>query len=573
LHRAGSSPINGEKPRRVEGAWREDVHSSSTSFHVSDAGLGARAVIVMVLLLVAVSTPAADRVDRLYGAGDREVEELARLYRVAGEAFPTVSLPVSGAWLYEAALDLRGTPVGAGELRGRIDAYLDWLDYRPGEVRTAIGIAFQPEVYAETAYLREDITEKLRREAPALSVQIAGGLDDGPLLYTRVEAIREYGVEHPSNLTPPLSDNPIPYEFNNVYEGYFYWPFEFAELTFGRQTLDLGPAPRSSIALAPEVPYLDALRLTANLGPIRMHHAISSIDNEEARRDVALPETTDGDRSTVYDFDRTQIFFNTHYFEYRFDRWRLGVGANLVVSREMNNFNLSDFFPVFSWHNANILPRNMSAFVDATVPVAPGWEVYGQASFDDIRTTGVGIGDQPIPTIPAFTLGGRYSRFGPAVTWDVGIDAGYTHYLWGNFPIEDGLSRAIFRIRSDGGNWALPLTSPYGPGTLFGLGRVDASTGRLSIGVLYEIVGRKPDANLFTTLQEESDELAGQAYEPAHRVEIDAAWRFAEWFSVSVQPGLYATDNDIEGYVDLSVRISYSSAKTVAEVDGRDDHR
>ena len=516
----------------------------------------------LVLLLVATN---AGAIDRLYGADSPQVTDLTRLYRLAGEPFPTVSFPVSSAWLFEAAGNLKAEM--PRRFRNRyetsVDAYRRELDYRPTEVRTAVALAFEPEIYLETGYLRSDITEKLRRESPALTVQVSGALDGGPLLYTSVEAIREYGVEYPSNVTPPRSGNPIPYEFNNLYEGYLYWPLEFFTITFGRQKLDLGPASRSSIALADQVPYLDALRVTLELGPIRMHHSVASIDNQQAGQDVELPDSS----NEFYSFDRNQIFFNTHYFEYRFPRWRLGVGANLVVSREMNNFNLADFFPVFSWHNANLLPRNMSAFVDASVPVAPGFEVYGQASFDDIRTSGVGIGDQPIPTIPAFTLGARHSRIDENRSMDVGLDFGYTHYLWGNFPLETGLSRAIYRLRSEGENYAFPLTSPYGPGTLYTLGSLEVRGERYEFGILYELVARKPDANLFTTEQAESEELASQSYRPAHRLELTGEYALTPWLSLRTRPGIYATTESIDLYLDLGGTISYSASRKVAEYD------
>ena len=522
-----------------------------------------RIVLAALLLSVAVvSLPA----QRLYGPDDAPVRDLARLYRLAGAPFPTASFPLSTAWLYDAALELRGDLARRVGVKQALDAYVAGLRYAPEEVRTGIDIEFRPEAYLETDYLRDAITEKLRREDPALRVRVSGGLHDGPLLHTRVEAIRDYNTDSPSNLTPPSESDPIPYEFHNVYEGYIHWPFEFVAITFGRQKLDLGPAPRSSIALAGRLPFHDALRVTMDLGPIRMHHHVSSIDNFRAREDVMLARSGSDPESEVYDFGRSQIFFNTHYFEYRFDSWRFGVGANNLVSRELNDFHLSDFFPVFSWHNANILPRNMSAFVDATVPLAPGFELYGQASYDDIRTTGVGIADTPIPTIPAYTLGGRYSRLGDLFVWDVAVDLGYTHYLWGGYPRRYGLSRAIYRLRTEGGGFALPLTSPYGPGTVYALADVEASGRRFSVGLLYELVGRKPDANPFTTDQAESDVLAAQGYRYAHRIEAAGTYRLTPWAAASVQTGLLVEAGEPEAYLDIGAIVGYSGSGAVATV-------
>jgi hypothetical protein len=518
-------------------------------------------------MLFSVATVAV-AADRLYGPQDPPVRELARLYRVAAEPFPTVSFPLSTAWLYEAALELRTEAAGAGFAEA-LDDYIERLGYAPREVRTGFDLEFRPEAYLETTYLREGIAEKLRREDPALRIRVSGGVDDGPLLHTAGVAVRAYATEYPSNLTPPQRGDPIPYEFNNVYEGYFHWPLEFIAFTFGRQKLDLGPAPRSSISLAGRIPYHDALRITMDLGPIRMHHLISSIDNFEARNDVVLPpESGPGPSRDVYDFDRNQIFFNTHYFEYRFDSWRLGVGANLVVSRELNNFNLADFFPVFSWHNASLIPHNMAAFLDATVPVASGLELYGQAAFDDIRTSSTGIGDSPVPTIPAGTVGARYTHLSSARVWDAAVDLGYTHYLWGNFDREYGLSRALFRLRTEGdGGYAIPLTSPYGPGTLFALADAEVSNGPYTLGLLYEIVARKPDANLFTTELAESDRLAGQTYRVLHRVEAAGTYRFTPWARASMQPGILVADGEAEAYLDIGAVISYSGSRTVATVD------
>ncbi len=518
-------------------------------------------LLVLILCVLAGEVIAGNQsaTDRLYGQGDDYVIVLSRLYRLSGVPFPTVAFPVSTAWLYEAAKELKGR--APKDLSPAIEEYAALVMPVSGELRTAFSVAFSPQSYLETSYLRDEITEKLRREKPALSMAVSGATDHGPILYTRVSAIREYGVRHPSNLTPPLPGNPIPYEFNNVYEGYLYWPIGFFSLTFGRQALELGPSPRSSTARAHSGPYLDAFRLTMDLGPIRMSHTISTIDNKEAATDVALPDPP----RELYEFDRTQIFFNTHYFEYRFDSWRLGVGANLVVAREMNNFAMSDFFPVFSWHNANVLPRNMSAFVDATVPLARGLEIYGQASFDDIRTTGVGIGDQPIPTIPAFTVGARYSAVSGPQVWDAGLDGGYTHYLWGGYPLQEGLSRALYRLRADGQSYAFPLTSPFGPGTLFLFADVTLTRNHLLLSAAYTLLARKPDADPFATSHAESDRLASQDYAVSHRLEIEAGYAVTGGLTLSARPGLLVQGDSIDGYLDLGATLEYATTAVVGD--------
>jgi len=513
-----------------------------------------RVLVSLTMLILAAG--AADGLDRLYRPDDPPVVELLRLYRVSGIPFPTVSFPVSGSWLHAAVDDLRGRSPGA--LARRLAEYQESLGYAPDVLDVGVESTFRPQIYLETDDPREGIDEILHREDPLASLELSGAVDEGPLLFTRVEAIRQYDVDYPSNLTPPQDGNPIPYEFNNVYEGYLFVPLGYLTFTLGRQPIALGPSPRASIALA-DVPYHDALRLTLDLGPIRMHHLVSSVDNKRARTDVDLPTPTE-----LYAFDRNQIFFNTHYFEYRFDLWRVGTGANMVVARTMNNFNLSDFFPVFSWHNAYLLPRNMSAFVDATVAVAPGLELYGQASFDDIRTTSLGIGDEPFPTIPAFTGGSRYSVLAAGAAWDFGADFGYTHYLWGNFPREDGLARAIWRLRRAAPGYALPLTSPFGPGSAFAILSADVFTPRFEARVLYEIVGRKPGANLFTTEHVESEVLAGASYLPTHRLEIAGRYRATDSIGITVRSGVLGSQGTADFYLDLGIEAIVSANRTTA---------
>lgn len=149
---------------------------------------------------------------------------------------------------------------------------------------------------------------------------------------------------------------------------------------------------------------------------------------------------------------------------------------------------------------------------------------------------------------------------------DVGVDLGYTHYLWGNFPGEDGLSRAIYRLRARGNTLALPLTAPYGPGTLYGLASVEVAGDRFSAGMLYELVGRKPDSNLFIE-HGGSEELRTQAYRPAHRLEFEGHYAVTPWLSLMLRPGIYADPGSIDFYVDIGGTVRYSTSRTVARVD------
>jgi hypothetical protein len=88
----------------------------------------------------------------------------------------------------------------------------------------------------------------------------------------------------------------------------------------------------------------------------------------------------------------------------------------------------------------------------------------------------------------------------------------------------------------------------------------------VSVSLLYEVVGRKPDANLFTTEQAESADLAGQAYELTHRVEAEAVYRPRGWLALRARPGLYVTEGGVDAYLDLGGVLSFTGSRTVARV-------
>ncbi len=79
------------------------------------------------------------------------------------------------------------------------------------------------------------------------------------------------------------------------------------------------------------------------------------------------------------------------------------------------------------------------------------------------------------------------------------------------------------------------------------------------MSAFYELVGRKPDADLFATEQEESDLLAGQAYRLSHRIEVEGAYAATDWLSLMLRPGLYAGDGAVDFYLDIGGTIRYSA--------------
>ncbi len=105
----------------------------------------------------------------------------------------------------------------------------------------------------------------------------------------------------------------------------------------------------------------------------------------------------------------------------------------------------------------------------------------------------------------------NYLDMPPIALLAVDLEAGYTHYLWGNFSIDgqgglpdvDPLARCQYRflLNNLGQAALIPLTSPYGPGSLWFLvsgGQELGSTG-LRLGTDILLLGKDTEANLIMT--------------------------------------------------------------------------
>jgi hypothetical protein len=104
--------------------------------------------------------------------------------------------------------------------------------------------------------------------------------------------------------------------------------------------------------------------------------------------------------------------------------------------------------------------------------------------------------------------------------------AGNTHYLWGSFDPNYYLSRAIYRIRLDGGTLAMPLTSPFGPGCSWITAEANLGfPAGFGAAVSYRFVRRLAGVDLFTTPYEKSATIESGPYGDSHRFEASVSWR------------------------------------------------
>ncbi|MFW5688531.1 MAG: hypothetical protein ACOC1U_03080, partial [Spirochaetota bacterium] len=442
------------------------------------------ALVVLMLALAAGASAQGVETDEL-GA------RVEALYLGAGIAMPSVSRPASerellqmlrllAAWTDDEPIAARARRL-AREIRARADDQTLLVDF-----------ALTPEYYAGID--RGDFRDQVRVESPFAELSLGYGIPIGPAFVITAALQREWSYsDAPTNVPRPIDGNPLPFENNFVTEGYLSLPVGLAEVTFGRQNLSIGPDPENTLSISSRIPYLDALRTTLSFGRLKMTWVVSTLENGRARLDPALPpDPTD----PLYGFDSNTIFYNIHYFEYAWPSVRVGIGSQVVLARRMNTFHLGDFFPVFSWHNADITPNNMSLLADVTVSPAERLDLFFQLGLDDISGEAVGVSDSAVPTIDAYVLGARYSL--PALGLSAAVTGGSTHYLWGNFDDDDYLARVIYRMETDGPRPSLPLTSPYGPGVLWADARVGARYADLTADLRYIVRGELPGVDLYS---------------------------------------------------------------------------
>jgi hypothetical protein len=487
-------------------------------------------ITAMLALVFLCSMAAADGLD----SPDRQ-DTSAALYRLFGQygrVFPTASLPLSRASLARSFQLLEGAPGDAGD-QAEVSAFVQ--SFQREDV-PSIGISLDAEYQhffrpADEALVVGDMGQLLEVLDPLVLLRLSSQLNNSTVLVIAAEVRREYNIGViDSNLFPSVPGNPIAIENNDITEGYLRSAAGPFELTFGRQEVHIGPSPVNSLMVSQRIPFLDGLNLKGHFGQLGMTLVISTLENRQATPDVTpvLPD---------YDFGKTVILFNTHYFEYNFGSVRLGIGGQYLVVRPQNAFQLADFFPVISWHQTNIVPNNLSLLMDFSWVPVKGLTLYGQGGMDDISLSFAGVADGDIPSIPAFLLGATWEGRLDAWILHGWVETGYTHYLWGNFDDTASMARAIYRMDTDGPRRFVPLTSPYGPGSIWATASFSASTPwHLDTGVRVQYVAKNPLADLTSLSYGVSSAVASSPLSHWVQIALSARWTPFQFMWLSAVP-------------------------------------
>jgi hypothetical protein len=514
-----------------------------------------RALPIYIALIALV--PLQGGAQTLFMQDAAEVDQLAVIFVKAGRVFPTTSFPVSKAELARFADILAAnaddrTAQDLSEYRLqtlKFDTDQDWLatvgkanfEYT---YRTQ-NISFDPGLHPELQVL--DLRRLFLDRLPLGALQLDYARDAGFELGIAARFARDYFMYpfNPTNLpeSEPGAGDPVALENQNIMRGFLWYDFHPLQIELGRDKIQMGPS-KSSLLPSADLPFLDMLRLRLPLGRLTGDLVISTLENRASGHDVT-PNGSDPP------FGLSVILVAIHRYEYAFDTVRLGIAAICVYARNGNAFNLGDIFPVFSWHQADIGPNNTSFVADASWVPFSGFTLSAQVGLDDVNLSGAGINDSALPTIPAVIVNAAYLwGAAPGLSIDFNCEAGYTHYLWGNFALDssgaDPLARAIDRYRMDGGVVILPLTSPFGPGatwvdltaSLRGLAWLDASI-RVRYFSRMTDPGTGQPVNLVDTLYARSGAIESAPHVDTWSVGCKLATLPFGFVRLSVEPTVY----------------------------------
>jgi len=488
--------------------------------------------------------------------GAPEVHDLVTLYQRAGRVFPVTSFPVAKAELDGLAARLFAE--APSSLSTEVQAYrTEILRYDPSRDRVSASASANLEYYYRTQDVNmepglptteqyEDFERLFLDRAPLASVQLDYSRDDRLELAIQADIQREYFLNpfNTTNLWETAPGDPVALENEDIMRGALWYNFDPLQVELGRDKVQLGPEEHSLLPSA-RLPFLDVLRLRLPLGKLTGDLLISTLEN----RDSAGEDVT------------STTLLAVHRYEYAFDTVRLGIAGMVVLSRQDNTFWLGDFFPVFSWHNADIIPNNMTLVADASWVPLPGLVVNGQFGVDDINVTGIGVADSSTPTIPAFILSAGYMiPTGGDVRVDLHAEFGYTHYLWGSF--DDPNARDIDRYLLDGGSVIIPLSSPYGPGATWvelsarvsGIPWLDASVNARYLSRMTNGSGTVVD--LISTAYQASSTIETAPHVDTWSIGFKAATLPFGFLRITLEPTLYIQENYAAGTQTVWAEVS-----------------
>ncbi|MDA8424833.1 MAG: hypothetical protein M0Z80_01740 [Treponema sp.] len=471
-------------------------------------------------------------------------------------------------------------PIGTGEglfLRTALDVSAEYT-YRSADELV--------EPYTDKNGI--DFTKNFLDLPPFASFSVDLGRIHGLAMGFTVDVRRQFGPSFegyfPTTNLPVLfagGVSEIPPSNNAISRGVITWTSPYLDLSFGRDKVDYGGIVQGSIFPSERLPYLDAIRARARLGPCTLDYMVSSQDAIESWDGIDVdpnsPGTTTPNTPGLYGYGwydsptATSIIEVFHAISWDFGRFRARLAENVMLARAGNRYTVTDFLPVMFSHQTSVLPNNTTVFASLDWNPSSSLALSLQGGLDDFNGNTIGVPDYSVPTIPACVLGLRYGAETAGVlgALDLYLEAGYTHYLWGNFTTagqgdlagDDPLARCQYRyLLADSGSAGLiPLTSPYGPGALWF--RLDEGqsfgVSGLRLGTDILLLGKNVAANLIDTPYDTTD--SGAPWEFYGQFGLNLRLRRGV-FDFTVEPA--ACDRDGTWWFESSFTVTYHFRRT-----------
>ena len=480
-----------------------------------------------------------------YHNNEKQLNELKNLYITNGYVFPTSCYPVSRRQLLSFAHDLKKKVVKKDELLkiDRVITELKEVD-KVGFIFNLSGVGN----YRTDRLWNDDIYRNFYELPPLFDIYV--------LLYNNDTAVevhniwrREYRVLPGNNFPEGEEGNfsALENQFLNI--GLLSLHIQDIEMMVGRTPVHFGNPDFNTLLPSNRLPFFDLVQVNVPIGPIRLISQIATLENREAISDIY--DETAGE----FAFGVNTIMTALHRFEYNTSWISGGITGYSILSRQKNGYMLGDFFPVFSWHTADVGWHNNAMFGDLTITPFEGWNYFYQTGFDDINASEIlGMDDSSIPTIQSSIMGVSYRKKIDNSVLLTKIEMGKTHYLWGNFyggsAVGDSkdhyFEKAVYRIFLDDGNRIMPLTSPYGPGAEwydFSVSLFDLS--KFSLILEYLLLIKNTEADLITTPYDADDDVKEGNVDLINNITFRTEYKSSDSFKLYVEPGLVVFNTEL----------------------------
>lgn len=368
-----------------------------------------------------------------------------------------------------------------------------------------------------------------------------------------------------------VAGDPVSFENFFISKASVYYESPAFNFHFGREKPNYNGILYGGLLPGTRLPYLDAVKASGTMGRMKIDWMVATIQAlrswEGAGADVepnhVVPPTTIAYYGFETDTNPTTIVEGMNRFSWDLGRFSFGLTDHVMMARRNNRFYITDFIPVISRHQAGVSQTNNSMLLDLAWEPLDGLRLAAQAGFDDINANFMGVGDTGSPTIDAYVAGIDYRSATALGPIHIKSEAGYTHWLWGNYDgkeiqpnDQNPFLRFQYRYSADSGGLLLPLTSPYGPGAVWGSlsGMLELRELGLELGLDFLYLSKNSDANLITTEVINNTTTSGASRIQFISMALPLLWRSGFW-EVSVRPELNVVDGDL--WFELWLGASY----------------